>query len=290
MPVTLFCPICNVKVDVPERLAGKSAPCPVCRNLIDIPLNDKSGAAGQYLRRLLAAAPWLAAGVVAAGLLAESLYLSDLREANESLRRDLRALRDQLTAQEAKQAIRDAAPSAPAAALPAPAAPVQVTPDERADFQRMNAELREALGAQTLQLRRLENEIARLKGEAAAATETPETAADEDIEAKVSVKADTAGPRIKFTFEGRATNTGKKPAPTVEITVNVTQIQGLHPLNNDVVSFVPQTATLRERLRNLVPGESRAFWLELMPNDPGLLRRDLTWQTQHTVSAHVTRE
>lgn len=190
-------------------------------------------------------------------------------------------MKDRLTAMETGAA----APPAPA---PVPAAPL--TPDERAALQRKIADLSEAVTAQILKLREAEAEIARLKGEAVSPGAAPELAADADIETKVNVKTDTSGPRVKFTFEGRATNTGKRPAPLVIVNVGVTQFQGLHPLTNDVVTFVPHAETLTERLRNLGPGETRSITFDLMPTEPGLLRRDVTWMPVYSLEAKVSRE
>lgn len=287
MPVTLFCPVCNVKVDVPDRLAGKSAPCPVCRTLIDIPLQDRAPAA-HLLRRAASAAPWIVAGLVLAVLAWESVHLAELTDANRSLREQIGVLQGQIGALSERAQAPPVAPPAPAAPPPVePAAPLG--PDERAELQRRIAALNEALSASHLRARELEGELARVRGESAARV-SEETAADEDIETRVNVKADATGPRIKFAFEGRATNTGKRPAPVVQIALTVTQFQGLNPLTNDVVAFVPHAAAQTERLRNLGPGETRSFWMELAPAEPALLRRDVTWEPQYSVAARVTRE
>jgi hypothetical protein len=284
MAVTLFCPICNVKVDVPDRLAGKSAPCPVCRSPIDIPLHDRTTAVERALRRLAAAAPWLAAGVVLAALGVETVQLAELTEANRALKTEVEALRSKLAE----------APPAPPAPAPAPKAPVEppapLGPDERAELQRKVASLQEALSAHVLKLREMEDELARQRGEASAAGASAEVASDADIETRVTVKTEAVGPRLKFTFEGRATNTGQKPAPAVLITLTVTQFQGLHPVTGEAVAFVPHSAAPEERLRNLAPGDTRTFWIELTPADPALMRRDVAWTPQYVVEAKVLRE
>jgi len=289
MPITFFCPVCNVKVDIPDRMGGKSAPCPSCGNVIDVPRQGRSPASLRLSRRIRVLLPWLFAGAALAGLAVALGALVELGSVRTSLEGDLKTLQGKLGELESR-----------AAAAPAPAAPVRpAAPPERrsaeagdhAALQREIASLRDADEELHRKLQDLEGEIARLRGVPAPAPVKPvEVADDEDIEIKIDAKQDALSGRPRFTFAGPATNSGTKLAPVVLISIRVIGFQGLNPMTRQPVATVSYAATLTERIRSLPPGTTANVVKDLFPTDPALLSREVLWEPQFEVSTRVLKE
>jgi hypothetical protein len=240
-----------MKVEVPERLAGKSSPCPSCGNVIDIPSADRSHAGLRTGRRLKMLLPWMFAGVALVGFGMAFFAVSELRSARESLETDLRTLQTKLSDLES----RAGAPARPAAPVDAPPAPkTAATPDDHAALQREIAALHGTDEELLRRLQDLDGEIVRLRGTPSPPAPKPvdivEIADDEDIEIKIEAKQDPMAPRPRFTFSGHATNSGTKPAPVVLISIRVIGFQGLNPVTRQPVTSAPSAASLTERIRS----------------------------------------
>jgi hypothetical protein len=289
MPISLFCSVCNVKVEVPDRMAGKSSPCPSCGNVIDIPSPDRAHAGSRMGRKLRGLLPWLLAGAALVGLAAAFVSISELHAARQSLDENLKDLRAKLSDLESR-AVAGARPAAPADPTPAPKPAASDTHDA---LQREIAALHGTDEELLRKLQELDGEIVRLRGTPATPAPKPvevvETADDEDIEIKIDAKQDPLAPRPRFTFTGHATNTGSKQAPVVLISIRVIGFQGLNPVTRQPVTTAAYAATLTERIRSLPPGTTANVMKELYPTDAALLSREVVWSPQFEVSAKVQK-
>jgi hypothetical protein len=300
MPISFFCPVCNVKVELPDRLAGKTAQCPFCRNPIDVPAQGRVPAAGRLGRRLWTLLPVLIAAVILAVLI---VLLIDVKSSIRALEEDLGSIRRKLAdvGAAAKRRAEEPPPvqksPAPAPAPPRPAdataRPAAAT-DDHATLIRDLTALRDAQEGILAKLRDIEDELAKRRGAPLSApapvASRVEIAEDDDIDIKVDVKQDAALPRPKFTFTGIVTNTGTHPAPVVQISIRMTGFQGLDPVTRQPIALVPHSATITERIRSLAPGASANLWKEFSPAEPALFPRELSWLPQFEATARVLRE
>jgi hypothetical protein len=292
MPVTLFCPVCNVKVDVPSRLAGKSAPCPSCGNVIDIP-RQEAPAAPRLIRRLKTALPWMIAAAAAAALVVETAILLGLRSDHRTLAGTVRSLATRVDALEASSRTAPDAGMPDTDAPPPPDVP-DVPPDlppppaseDTDELRRDVASLRDVMQSLVQRIREIEDTPAtpvdmRLP---------PDIATDDDIEVRMIAKQEAVLPRPRFVFTGTATNAGSKSAPVVKVTIRVTAFQGVDPVTRQPVTLVSHAAQLTEHIRSLPPGTTATVWKDFAPDDPALLTRDLAWEPQFEVSTRVAQE
>jgi len=294
MPISLFCPVCSVKVEFPDRLAGKSAPCPSCRNAVDVPASGRPSLAARLARRLRAALPWLVAAGAVAAFVADRAGREE-RPDRSVLERDLQDLRVKVKALEAKGG--DTVTKPPEPAPPGPdASPAPPKPNAAADAAALHkdfAAAREANEALQQKVQDLEAEVAKLKSAPPRPVEPApavEVADDDDIEIRMDGRPDPLAPRPRFLFIGTAANTGNRHAPSVQVTVRVTGFRGFDPVTRQPVTIVSYAATLTERVRSLPPGTTAPVVKDLFPGDPALLSRNVLWEPQFEVSAKVLRE
>jgi hypothetical protein len=295
MPISLFCPVCSVKVEFPDRLAGKSAPCPSCRNAVDVPASGRPSLASRLARRLKAALPWLVAAAAVAAFVADRAGREDPGPDRTALERDLQDLRAKVKALEAKGG--DAATRPPEPATPGPdALSVPPKPNAAADAAALHKDLaaaREANEALRQKVLDLEAEVAKLKSAPPRPVEPApavEVADDDDIEIRMDGRPDPLALRPRFLFIGTAANTGNRNAPSVQVTIRVTGFRGFDPVTRQPVTIVSYVATLTERVRSLPPGTTAPVVKDLFPSDPSLLSRNVLWEPQFEVSAKVLRE
>jgi len=295
MPISLFCPVCSVKVEFPDRLAGKSAPCPSCRNAVDVPASGRPSLAARLARRLRAALPWLVAAGAVAAFVADRAGREETGPDRSVLERDLQDLRVKVKALEAKGG--DTVTKPPEPATPGPdASPAPPKPNAAADAAALHKDLaaaREANEALQQKVQDLEAEVAKLKSAPPRPVEPApavEVANDDDIEIRMDGRPDPLAPRPRFLFIGTAANTGNRHAPFVQVTVRVTGFRGFDPVTRQPVTIVSYAATLTERVRSLPPGTTAPVVKDLFPGDPALLSRNVLWEPQFEVSAKVLRE
>ncbi len=293
MSISLFCPVCSVKVEVPDRLAGKSAPCPSCGNVVDIPKGDRPAGASRLVRRLKSVA---SLAVAALALLAAALawiQVSGSRDAISGLQEEVEALQEKVAGLEAARAV--PARPADARAVPRPdATPPAVTAADHAALRRELEGLRESHEGLQQRVHELEADLTGPKKPAPTpevpVPVLPELASDEDIALDFKGQLDAMAPRPRFVFVGNVANAGSRSAPVVQITIRVTGFQGLDPINRQIVTAVSYAASMTERVRSLPPGTRAQVIKDLFPNDPALLTRDVVWEPQFEASAKVLRE
>jgi|GEM_PF-3986265 len=290
MPIPLFCPVCHVKVEVPDRLAGKSAPCPSCGNVVDIPNAERPGTPSRATRRLKAiAVPAAAALAMLASVLAW-FRSTETQKAVSDLQTEIRILRENASAPE-----RLAPAPPPPAPTPAPAPPT-ASADGQAAIRREIADLREAHEALQQRMQELESDLASAMKPLPAAPSIPaappppELASDEDITMDIKGQLDATSPRPRFLFVGTVANAGLRNAPVVQIVIRVTGFQGLDPVNRQLVTSVSYAASLTERIRSLPPGTRAHVVKDLIPSDPALFTRDVIWEPQFEAGAKVLRD
>jgi hypothetical protein len=294
MPITFFCPVCNVQVEVPDRLAGKTAPCPVCRNAIDVPAPSRPAGAGHHARRLRPALFGIAAACASAVLVA---LLITVQTASRALEEEVGAIRQRLAALETAAAHHaQEPPPTPKPIAPTPTPPPAAPPklaaalDDHAALTRDIAALRDTQEGIFAKLRDLEDAFAKSKGAPAPAAPPPEIASDDNIEVKLTVRLDGSLPRHRFIFTGTVTNTDTKPAPVVQVTIRITSFHGHHHVTRQPVTTIMHTATLSERIRSLPPGTTSNIWKEYYPAEPAILSREFAWVPQFEVTTRVLAE
>jgi cell division protein FtsB len=297
MPISLFCPVCSMKVEFPDRLAGKSAPCPSCRNAVNVPATGRPSLAARLALRMKTALPWLVAAVALAAFAVSHLGREKPDPDRASaLERELQDLRANVKALEAKQADAAAKPSAPAPpdpdALPAPP-PKPPAGGDVAALQKDLAVARETNETLQQKVQDLETEVAKLKSASPRPADplpAIEMADDDDIEIRMDGRPDPLAPRPRILFVGTAANTGNRHAPAVQVTIRVTGFRGLDPVTRQLVTDVSYAATLTERIRSLPPGTTAPVVKDLLPSDPALLNRNVLWEPHFEVSAKVLKE
>ncbi len=295
MPISLFCPVCNVKVEVPERLAGKSAPCPSCGNVIDVPRGGRPSGASRLARRLKAAAPVLVSALALIAAAVAWIQVAGLRSERKGLKDDLSRLQERVAAME------PAAARAPAERIENPPAPVSsaVSADDHAALRRELGALRAAHDSLLRKVEDLEAELARPGEEPPPAVPAPSPvpapappalANDEDITINMKGELDALSPRPRFVFVGTVANAGIRNAPVVQISIRVTGFHGLDPVNRQLVTSVSYAATLTERVVSLPAGTRAQVLKDLFPTVPALITREVFWDPQFEVSARVLPE